>query len=43
MNFISRRGVDGEIEYDLETKNWIEVSSTFLIEKNVSAIIKITS
>ena len=43
MNFLSRRGVIGEIKYDLETKEWIKLSSTFLNEKNVSAIIKITS
>ena len=33
MKFLSRRGDIGEIEYDLETEEWIELSSTFLNEK----------
>ena len=33
MNFLSRRGGIGEIEYNLETEPWIELGSTFLNEK----------
>ena len=33
MNFLSRRCGIGEIEYNLETEEWIELGSTFLNEK----------
>ena len=33
MIFLSCRGGIGEIEYDFETEEWIELSPTFLSEK----------
>ena len=33
INFLSHWGSFGEIKYDLETEEWIELSSTFLNEK----------
>ena len=30
MNVLSRRGGIGEIEHNLETEEWVELSSTFL-------------
>ena len=33
MIFLSRRGGIGEIKYDLEAEEWIELISTFLNEK----------
>ena len=40
MNFLSRRGGIGEIEYDLETEEWIELSSTFLNTKTYLPLLK---
>ena len=41
MNFLSRRGGIGEIEQDLETEEWIELSSTFLNEKTYLPLLKV--
>ena len=41
MNFLSRQGGIGEIEYDLETEEWIELSSTFLNEKTYLPLLKL--
>ena len=41
MNFLSRQGSIGEIEYDSETEEWIEVSSTFLNEKTYLPLLKL--
>ena len=41
MNFLSRQGSIGEIEYDSETEEWIEVSSTFLNEKTYLPLLKV--
>ena len=41
MKFLSRRGDIGEIEYDLETEEWIELSSTFLNEKTYLPLLKL--
>ena len=40
MNFLSRRGGIGEIEYDLETEERIELSSTFLNTKTYLPLLK---
>ena len=41
MNFLSRCGGIGEIKYDLETEEWIELSSTFLNEKPYLPLLKL--
>ena len=41
MNFLSRQGGIGEMEYDLETEEWIELSSTFLNEKTYLPLLKL--
>ena len=41
MNFLSHQGGIGEIEYDLETEEWIELSSTFLNEKRYLLLLKL--
>ena len=41
MNFLSRRGGIGEIEYNLETEQWIELGSTFLNEKTYLPLLKL--
>ena len=41
MNFLSRCGRIGEIKYDLETEEWIELSSTFLNEKRYLLLLKL--
>ena len=41
MNFLSRQGGIGEMEYDLETEEWIELSSTFLNEKRYLLLLKL--
>ena len=41
MKFLSRRGGIGEIEYDLETEEWIELSSTFLNQKTYLLLLKL--
>ena len=38
MNFLSRRGGIGEIEYDLQ---WIELSSTFVNENPYLPLLKL--
>ena len=40
MNFLSRRGGIEEIEYDLETEEWIELSSRFLNTKTYLPLLK---
>ena len=41
MNFLSRRGGIEEIEYNLETEQWIELGSTFLNEKTYLPLLKL--
>ena len=41
INFLSCQGGIGEIEYDLETEEWIELSSTFLNEKTYLPLLKL--
>ena len=41
MNFLSRQVGIGEMEYDLETEEWIELSSTFLNEKTYLLLLKL--
>ena len=41
MIFLSRWGGIGEIEYDFETEEWIELSPTFLNEKPYLSLLKL--
>ena len=41
MDFLTRGGGIGEIEYNLETEEWIELSSTFLNEKTYLLFLKL--
>ena len=41
MNFLSRRGGIGQIEYDSEIEEWIELSPTFLNEKTYLPLLKL--
>ena len=41
INFLSHWGSFGEIKYDLETEEWIELSSTFLNEKTYLPLLKL--
>ena len=41
MNFLSHWGGIGEIEFDLEKEEWIELSSTFLNEKTYLPLLKL--
>ena len=41
MNFLLRQGGIGEIEYHLETEEWVEPSSTFLNEKTYLSLLKL--
>ena len=41
MNFLLRQGGIGEIEYHLETEEWVELSSTFLNEKTYLSLLKL--
>ena len=41
MDFLTRGGGIGEIEYNLETEEWIELSSTFLNEKTYLLLLKL--
>ena len=43
MNFLSRQGVIGEIEFRLETEEWIEPQLNISKWKNISAVTKIAS
>ena len=40
-SFLSHRGGIGEIEYDVETEEWIELSSTFLNKKAYLPLLKL--
>ena len=41
MNFLLRQGDIGEIKFDLETEEWIKLSSTFLNEKTYLLLLKL--
>ena len=41
MNFLSQRGGIEEIDYNLETEEWIKLSSTFLNEKPYLQLLKL--
>ena len=41
MNFLSLGDGIGEIEYDLETLEWIELGSTFVNEKTYLLLLKL--
>ena len=41
MNFLSCWGGIGKIKHDLETEEWIELSSTFLNEKTYLLLLKL--
>ena len=41
MNFLSQWGGIGEIDYDLETEEWIKLSSTFLNGKPYLQVLKL--
>ena len=40
-SFLSHRSGIGEIEYDVETEEWIELSSTFLNKKAYLPLLKL--
>ena len=41
MNLLSQWGGIGEIDYDLETEEWIKLSSTFLNGKPYLQVLKL--